>query len=146
MSESVMDRKLIKSIINRFDRNAFEAFFQKLFNDSDVYRGNIYRLPKIDDRIFECPAERFCQSADAFLMCYTPYNILEKFSIKDLDLTEVKHLASKYTSQIDVVKGKMSNSQKQRARKDFLPPDPLFLQLFPIHRRSLSLPKSSSAL
>lgn len=99
MADNIIDRKLIKSIIGKFDRNAFESFFQKLFNDSDVYKGTVYRLSNIDDRIFECPAERFYQSVDAFFMCYTPYNIFEKFAIDNIDLTELKRLVSKYTTQ-----------------------------------------------
>jgi hypothetical protein len=99
MADNIIDGKLIKSIIGKFDRNAFESFFQKLLNDSDVYQGRVYRLSNIDDRIFECPAERFYQSIDAFFMCYTPYNIFEKFAIENIDLTEFKRLVSKYTSQ-----------------------------------------------
>ena len=99
MENNIAEMKLLKSIIGRFNRNTFESFFQKLFNDSDVYHGNIYRLSNIDDRIFECPPERFYQSTDTFLMCYTPYTIYKSFSIKNFDLTELKYLAMKYTSQ-----------------------------------------------
>lgn len=71
MADNIIDGKLMKSIIGRLDRNAFESFFQKLFNDSEVYHGRVHRLSNIDDRVFECPAERFYQSVDAFFMCYT---------------------------------------------------------------------------
>ena len=53
-----MDDDLIKSIIGRFDRNAFEAFFQRLLNESELYSGKIEKLSHIGDRIFECPPER----------------------------------------------------------------------------------------
>lgn len=99
MADNIIDGKLMKSIIGRLDRNAFESFFQKLFNDSEVYHGRVHRLSNIDDRVFECPAERFYQSVDAFFMCYTPYTIFKSFAIENLDFTELKRLVLKYTSQ-----------------------------------------------
>lgn len=93
-----MDNSLMKTIIGRFDRNAFEAFFQRLANES-AYRGKIERLSQIDDRIFECPPERFYPCTDAFLMCYTPYTVFGEFTPDILDLTELKNLAAEYASK-----------------------------------------------
>lgn len=94
-----MDDDLIKTIIGRFDRNTFEAFFQRLLNESELYSGKIEKLSHIDDRIFECPPERFYQSADAFLMCYAPSTVFTKFTPDNLDLTELRDLMSKYISK-----------------------------------------------
>ena len=94
-----MDDDLIKSIIGRFDRNAFEAFFKRLLSNSELYSGKIEKLSHIDDRIFECPPERFYQSADAFLMCYAPFTVFENFTLDNLDLTELRDLMSKYISK-----------------------------------------------
>lgn len=90
---------LMKTIISRFDKNAFEAFFQKLFNESEIYRGEVKKLTHIDNRIFECPPERFYQCADAFFMCYKPYTIFNNLSPDSLDLLELKSLMMKYISQ-----------------------------------------------
>ena len=91
-----MNSYLIKSIIEKFDRNAFEAFFQKLLNDSELYSGKIERLSFIDDSIFECPPERFYQSAEAFFICYTPYNVFKKFTSFDIDFVDIRNMISKY--------------------------------------------------
>lgn len=93
-----MDNALIKSIIGSFDKNVFEAFFLKMLDQSNLYKGKTKRLSYIDDRVFECSAERFYQSADVFFMCYTPYKLFERFSVDDLDLSLLKELVSKYIS------------------------------------------------
>lgn len=46
-----MDDKLLKAVIGRFDRNAFEGFFQKLLADPS-YSRKVKRLTYIDDRIY----------------------------------------------------------------------------------------------
>ena len=94
-----MDSALMKSIIGRFDRNAFEAFFQQLFNQSELYNGKLEKLSDIDDRIFESPPERFYQSADVFLMYYSPYTLFKKFTPNNLDLTTLKNLALEYITK-----------------------------------------------
>ena len=91
-----MDITLAKSIIGRFDKNAFESFFQKLLNESDVYNRTVERLPEIDDRIFESPPERFYQSADAFFVHYAPYSIFSHFNFEKLNMSELRNLVSTY--------------------------------------------------
>jgi len=93
-----MDNQLAKSIISKFDRNAFEAFFQKLLTHPS-YGRNIMQLSDIDDRIYDCLPERFNYSVDAFFMCYSPYTIYDKFSHSHVDFSELKDLVSKYISK-----------------------------------------------
>lgn len=94
-----MDKELAKRIIERLDRNAFEAFFQELINTSPLHGQNTERLTDIDSRIYECPPERFYQSADVFLMCYSPYMLFKEFSLDKLDTRELKKLISLYISK-----------------------------------------------
>ena len=91
-----MDSMLMKSIISRFDNNAFDAFFRRMLDKSEIYGRTTKRLSNIDDKIFECSAERFYQSVDTFFLCYSPYRLFEKFSIDSLDMSSMINLLSKY--------------------------------------------------
>ena len=93
-----MDTDLMKAIISRFDRNAFEEFFQRLINQSNTYPGKIDRLSDIDDCIFECPPDRFYQSTDAFFIYYLPYTLYKKFALRDIDYVHLKKLIQLYIS------------------------------------------------
>jgi len=90
-----MDDKLLKSVIGRFDRNAFEGFFQKLLAHPS-YGREVKRLTDIDDRIYDCLPERFNYSVDAFFMCYSPHTIYERFLTNCVDLFDLKNLITKY--------------------------------------------------
>jgi hypothetical protein len=91
----------MKSIIHRFDRNTFEAFFQTLLNKSDSYHGQVKQLESIDRRILECSAERFYQSVDVFLMDYQPYEIYKQFTLDSLDMSSIIELAKSYITKRD---------------------------------------------
>lgn len=45
-----MDKMLDKTIIERFDRNAFDLFFQRLISDSS-YGRDVKRVIEIDESI-----------------------------------------------------------------------------------------------
>jgi hypothetical protein len=86
---------ILKKIIERFDRNAFDSFFQKLINDPSYGRA-VKRVNEIDDRIFDCLPERFNYSVDAFFLCYEPYSIYQKFGKSNVDFNSLRSLVSKY--------------------------------------------------
>lgn len=90
-----MDNILNKTIIERFDKNAFDSFFQKLINDPS-YGRDVKRVNEIDHRIFDCLPERFNYSVDAFFLCYEPYSIYQKFDKSKVDFNSLRTLVSKY--------------------------------------------------
>ena len=81
--------------MERFDRNAFDSFFQKLISDSS-YGRDVKRVNEIDDRIFDCLPERFNYSVDAFFLCYEPYSIYQKFDKNNIDFNSLRSLVKKY--------------------------------------------------
>lgn len=89
-----MNNKLNKKIMERFDRNAFDSFFQKLISDPS-YGRDVKRVNEIDDRIFDCLPERFNYSVDAFFMCYEPYSIYQKFDKNNVDFNNLRRPISK---------------------------------------------------
>lgn len=90
-----MDNKLNRAILERFDRNSFEAFFRKLINDPS-YGRDIEQVNEIDERIYDCFPERFNYSVDAFFLCYEPYLIYREFDKQNLDFDSLRDLVSKY--------------------------------------------------
>ena len=93
-----MDIELMRSAVSHFDESSFVEFFNFLVKQDDYYAG-IQRLDKIDARIFESPPERFYQCADAFILSYYPYSIYKRFSLEQLDLSELKRIITKYFNE-----------------------------------------------
>lgn len=92
-----MDNILNKTIIERFDKNAFDSFFQKLIGDPS-YGRDVKRVNEIDDRIFDCLPERFNYSVDAFFLCYEPYSVYQKFDKNKVDFNSLRSLVTKYVT------------------------------------------------
>lgn len=90
-----MDNILNKTIIERFDKNAFDSFFQKLIGDPS-YGRDVKRVNEIDDRIFDCLPERFNYSVDAFFLCYEPYSVYQEFDKNKVDFNSLRSLVTKY--------------------------------------------------
>ena len=93
-----MDIELMRSAVSHFDESSFVEFFNFLVKQDDYYAG-IQRLDKIDARIFESPPERFYQCADAFILSYYPYSIYKRFSLEQLDLSDLKRTITKYFNE-----------------------------------------------
>lgn len=66
MAEDNTNRSLLSHILGRLDKNSFEMFFQTLLNDDDSYHGRLIRRTDIDEKIFDCPAERFANLLMSF--------------------------------------------------------------------------------
>lgn len=94
-----INAELMKKIISRFDRNAFESFLFKLAAQ-DSYSCNLKKLVDIDDRILDSYIPyRFGATVNAFFMCYCPYNVFEKFGTMNIDSFDLRNLVSKYISK-----------------------------------------------
>lgn len=93
-----MDIDLMRSAVSHFDESSFVEFFNFLLKQDDSYAG-IQRLDKIDARIFENPPERFYQCADTFILSYYPYSIYKRFSLDQLDLSDLKRIITKYFNE-----------------------------------------------
>lgn len=81
--------------IGNLSKNGFEAFVKHLI-DHDGSFCNARQLSDIDKRIIECPPERYYQSADAFILNYSPTAIYRNFSVNNIDFGELKGLIANY--------------------------------------------------
>lgn len=83
-----MDIEKLRNIINYFDQNAFQSFFHEVVTFSD----DGIKIPeRISDNIWASQAERFFQSEEVFFLSYCPFQILNNFSVKNLDLNSIKN-------------------------------------------------------
>lgn len=63
-------------------------FFHELVTFSD---DGIKISERISDNIWASQAERFFQSEEVFFLSYYPFQILNNFSVKNLDLNSIKN-------------------------------------------------------
>lgn len=81
--------------ISHLSKHGFEAFVKYLIEHDDNFY-NARQLRDIDERIFECPPERYFQSADAFIINYHPTALYHDFSLNNIDFCELEELITKY--------------------------------------------------
>lgn len=81
--------------ISNLSKNGFEAFLKHLLmHDSIFYSAR--PLSGIDDRIIECPPERYFQNADAFILNYYLASLYQKLFLKNIDMRELEELGATY--------------------------------------------------
>lgn len=82
-----MDIEKLRNIINHFDQNAFQSFFHELITSSD----DGIKIPeRISDNIWASQAERFFQSEEAYFLSYYPFQVLNNFSVDNLDINSIR--------------------------------------------------------
>lgn len=81
--------------ISHLSKHGFEAFVKYLI-EHDANFLNARQLSDIDERIIECPPERYFQSADAFILNYHPTALYHDFSLKSIDFLELEEVIAKY--------------------------------------------------
>lgn len=87
--------EIARVALGNLGKDGFEAFVKYMLDhDKNFY--NTRQLSDIDKRIFECPPERYFQSADAFILNYFPTALYRDFSLKNIDLVELKRLITNY--------------------------------------------------
>ena len=87
--------EIARLAISHLSKHGFEAFVKYLIkHDGNFY--NARQLRDIDERIIECPPERYFQSADAFILNYHPTALYHDFSLKNIDFSELEELITKY--------------------------------------------------
>lgn len=89
--------EIARLAISHLSKNGFEAFVKHLIDNNSVFC-DARQLSDIDERIIECPPERYYQSADAFMLNYHPTALYHDFSLKNIDLYELGRLIEKYLS------------------------------------------------
>ena len=87
--------EIARIAIRHLNKNGFEAFVKYLIeNDSNFYTAR--SLTNIDERIIECPPERYFQSADAFFLSYHPTSLYKDFSLRNIDIDCLGKMISNY--------------------------------------------------
>lgn len=81
--------------IGHLSKYGFEAFMKYLIEQDNNFV-NARQLGDIDERIIECPPERFFQSADTFMLNYHPTALYRDFSLKNIDFSDFEELVEKY--------------------------------------------------
>lgn len=90
-----MISEVARLAISHLSKYGFEAFMKYLIEQDNNFV-NARQLSDIDERIIECPPERFFQSADAFLLNYHPTALYRDFSLKNIDFSDFEDLVEKY--------------------------------------------------
>lgn len=87
--------EIARLAISHLSKHGFEAFVKYLIEHDDNFH-NARQLSDIDERIIECPPERYVQSADTFILNYHPTALYHDFSLKNIDFCELEELIAKY--------------------------------------------------
>lgn len=87
--------EIARIAIGQLNRNGFEAFVKYLIEFEGKFSG-ARTLTEIDERIIECPPERFYHCADAFFLNYYPVSLYKNFSLGDIDLVSVEKMITQY--------------------------------------------------
>lgn len=93
--EERMNKEIIASVIDHLDIYNFEELCYYILKKFE-YPATCKRLDEIDRRIIEKPPERYYQCAEAFFLNFYPYSLYRNFTLKALDLSELKNLVTKY--------------------------------------------------
>lgn len=87
--------EIARLAISHLSKHGFEAFVKYLIEHDDYFY-NARQLNDIDERIIECPPERYFQSTDAFILNYHPTALYHDFSLENIDFCELEELVTKY--------------------------------------------------
>ena len=82
--------EIARLAISHLSKHGFEAFVKYLIEHDDNFR-NARQMNDIDERIIECPPERYVQSADTFILNYHPTALYHDFSLKNIDFANWKN-------------------------------------------------------
>ena len=87
--------EIARLAISHLSKHGFEAFVKYLLeHDENFY--SVRQLNDIDERIIECPPERYVQSADTFILNYHPTALYHDFCFFFCYFGELEELIAKY--------------------------------------------------
>lgn len=95
-----MISEVARTAIRHLNRYGFERLIKYLIAN-DEYLCSAKVLTDIDERIIECPPDRFNQCADAFFLNYYPVSLYKEFSTNSINFSSLETMIINYLNKRD---------------------------------------------